>query len=306
LHKYQVYDQCFFMHISQQIVVLRAQSNHSLVAVAELSQRSIPTVRSVEAGTGSIGSMLAVLRAIGGVINWQGNGMAQLGTAFADERKSHGISQRSMASMIGVTQPTIIALEVRDTGRMATLQNYADALNIQIRVRMEKQPKQKPRLIPKKNDTHADRVFTPTQLAAQIIEHLPLSGHVLDPCRGGGAFFGQFPDHVVPHWCEIDNGRDFLTWQKPVDWIVTNPPWSKFRSFLTHGMTIADNVVYLAAFTHFTTKARVRDIQSHGFGMRSIIYVPTPKEWPSSGFQMAAVWLQRGYQGPCEMVHRLP
>jgi hypothetical protein len=45
-------------------------------------------------------------------------------------------------------------------------------------------------------------------------------------------------------WCEIKRGRDFFAWTEPVDWIVTNPPWSQFRAFLQHAMTLAEKVVW--------------------------------------------------------------
>jgi hypothetical protein len=144
-------------------------------------------------------------------------------------------------------------------------------------------------------------VFTPRSLAKAVIDHYPLSGIVLDSCRGDGAFFDQFPDHLDVRWCEITKGRNFLNWQVPVDWIVTNPPWSKFRTFLNHGMNVAENVVFLAAFNHYGTKARQADVRRHGFGMRSILFVPTPQGFPPSGLQLCAVWLQRGWQGSCEM-----
>ena len=291
------------MPISDQIRALRRLRGHSLTEVSKRAGISIPTVRSVESGTASMRSMFSVLSLLEAEIDWPQKPKLALGAALAQARRSQCISQRAMASMVEVTQPTIIALEIRNTGRIVTLERFADALRLQITVRPIQEPIIKKTLVPKKNEPIADLIYTPVVLAAKILEALPLSGEVLDPCRGDGAFFDQLPAHVGRHWCEIEEGRNFLVWDRKVDWIVTNPPWSKFRRFLTHGMTVADNVVYLAALTHFSTKARVRDIKSHGFGMRTILYVPTPKEWPSSGFQMAAVWLQRGWDGPCDIKH---
>jgi hypothetical protein len=63
---------------------------------------------------------------------------------------------------------------------------------------------------------------------------------------------------------------------------------------------IADNIVFLSVMSHFTTKARVNDMRVKGFGMKEVLYVPTPADWPHSGFQMAAVHLQRRWCGPCQ------
>ena len=88
-----------------------------------------------------------------------------------------------------------------------------------------------------------------------------------------------------------------MAWDRRVDWIITNPPFSQFRAFLLHAMTLADNVVFLAPLAHFATRHRVEAITAHGFALRRIMLVPTPADWPSSGFQLAAVWLQRGWRG---------
>lgn len=100
-------------------------------------------------------------------------------------------------------------------------------------------------------------------------------------------------------WCEIDEGKDFLAIEGQWDWIVTNPPWSKFRQFLAKAMQCAGDVVFLVTMNHFFTKARMRDVAEAGFGFVEALLVPTPpKPWPQSGFQVAAVHLRKGYHGP--------
>jgi hypothetical protein len=139
-------------------------------------------------------------------------------------------------------------------------------------------------------------VMTPPALARQIVDYYQPSGVLLDPCRGDGAFFNamlRWSNDV--RWCEVSEGRDFLTWQEPADWIITNPPWSKFRPFLRHAMRLAPNIVFLSVMTHFVTKARLRDITRAGFGIEHPLIVRTPKApWPGSGFQLAAWPIRRG------------
>lgn len=105
---------------------------------------------------------------------------------------------------------------------------------------------------------------------------------MLDPARGDGAFYNALSAYITRHWCKIDNRGDFSDWTAPVDWIVTDPPWSRFRDFLEHSMRVA----------------LVRDA---GFGLRRALFVDSPAEWPSSRFQLAAVWLQRGWDRPAEI-----
>ena len=117
------------------------------------------------------------------------------------------------------------------------------------------------RLNPKKNQPKQDIVYTPEPLAIDIINHYnsQILGTVLDPCMGDGVFYDNFPT-AVKDWCEVDKGKDFLDYNKNVDWIISNPPWSKMRQFLQHAMTIANDIVFLTSVNHYTTKARIRSI----------------------------------------------
>jgi len=155
-------------------------------------------------------------------------------------------------------------------------------------------------LNPNKNTPDKDVVYTPRDVALEIINHFKPTGKILDPCKGGGAFSDQIPLCV---WCEIQEGKDFMDWIAPVDWIISNPPWSKMREFLAHGMEVADNIVYLTSINHYTTKRRIRDMRDAGFGIKEFYCIPTPKTFPQSGFQLAAVHTQRGYTDGVTMTY---
>lgn len=146
-----------------------------------------------------------------------------------------------------------------------------------------------------------DVVLTPALLAKKIIEHFPLKGRILDPCRGAGAFFSQFPEDCEKLWCEISEGKDFFAFNEKVDWCVSNPPYSLFRTFLIHSMEVANDIVYLITVNHMWTKARVRDLREFGFGMKEIFCVETPDNFPPSGFQYAAVHISKGYEGEIKL-----
>ncbi len=155
------------------------------------------------------------------------------------------------------------------------------------------------KLSPGKNAPNHDLVYTPRSLAKEIIDHYQPSGRMLDPSKGGGAFYDQFPPGET-FWCELQEGRDFFAFHEKMDWIITNPPWSKVMDFLIHGMEISDNIVYLLTINHMTTKARMRKIYGEGFGFKEIYGVKQPKEnWPASGFQLAAVHIKKGWNSSC-------
>jgi len=156
---------------------------------------------------------------------------------------------------------------------------------------------------PPKNTPEKDLVMTPEYLAKEIIDHYHPRGLVLDPCRGNGAFYDNYSSiWCEKDWCELGENKDFLTYSDKVDWIITNPPWSKMQQFLKHGMEIADNIVYLTTINHYTTKRRIRDMREYNFSVAEVYCVPTPlKPWPQLGFQLAAVHTQRGYGGDVKL-----
>ncbi len=149
---------------------------------------------------------------------------------------------------------------------------------------------------PNRNYVSNDVVQTPPDIAKRLVKHFAPTGRVLEPCRGEGRIFKHLPKGSF--WCEILKGRDFLEWKEPVDWIITNPPWSKIRVFLLQAMKVANDVVFLMTINHVWTKARIRDIQEQGFGIKEICLVEMPPEFPQSGFQLGAIHVSRGWQGP--------
>jgi hypothetical protein len=129
-----------------------------------------------------------------------------------------------------------------------------------------------------------------------MVAHFGPSGEVLEPCRGDAAIYDRLP--AGSHYCEIDEGLNFFNWKQPVDWIITNPPYSKMRPFMVHAFTVAKNVVLLIP---------VRNLVS-GYGtVREAITFGSMKEirWYGGGARLgfpmgnaiAAVYWQKGYRG---------
>ena len=120
-----------------------------------------------------------------------------------------------------------------------------------------------------------DEVYTPDWCAADIVAWFKPTGRILEPCKGYGAILKYLPD---ADWCEISEGKDFFAWVEPVDWIVSNPPYSIFKEWLAHSFKIAPNIVYLMPLQKFfngfgTMKATrnqgwVKHIRLYGTGTR--------------------------------------
>ncbi len=140
-----------------------------------------------------------------------------------------------------------------------------------------------------------DCIETPIKLAKQIVKHFKPNGIILEPCKGKGNFMKVLPKNTL--WCEIKKGKDFFDFNKKVDWIITNPPYSKMRKFIQKSMEVADNIVFLTTINHLWLKARIRDIKKAKFGVKEIIIFDTPKTFPQSGFQIGCFYLKRNYIG---------
>jgi type I restriction-modification system DNA methylase subunit len=138
-----------------------------------------------------------------------------------------------------------------------------------------------------------DIFYTPSNLACSIVGYLNPTESYLEPCLGSGSFFNSV--NISKDYCEIEKGIDFLTYEKKVNWIITNPPFSKFKDFLKKSLEIANHVAFLCPINHFTTKARVNLIFNAGFSIKEILLLKeTPKEFPQSGFQWGVVYLSKG------------
>jgi hypothetical protein len=162
---------------------------------------------------------------------------------------------------------------------------------------------------PKQGTKTNDDVQTPPVLCRRLICHFDPQGKVMEPCRGAGNFYNdlvQWSSVTEVTYCEIKEGRDFFDYAGPrVDWIITNPPFSKARKFALRAFEVADNVVFLITLNHaLGLKARWRDVTEQGFGVRQFVLLDTPAKetgWPPAGFQLGAVHWQRGYCGPIEV-----
>ena len=161
---------------------------------------------------------------------------------------------------------------------------------------------------PRPNPPDADLVETPIALAVAIVDYFHPAGAVCDPAAGLGEAFATAlraqPSVRSVDVFELRRGTDFLASHddRRYDWIVTNPPWSKFRTFLAKGLAVADRCVYLVTVNHCWTKARVRIWRDAGFGLATILLVDAPDAFPATGFQLGAVEWRRGYGGPCAIV----
>jgi hypothetical protein len=148
---------------------------------------------------------------------------------------------------------------------------------------------------PNKNYKSDDVVMTPNDLAKQLVDYYKPQGRGLEPCRGISNIYNLLEN---ADWCEISEGKDFFDYNTRVDYIFTNPPWSKIKTFLLHSMELANDIYFLVTVNHIFTKARLRLIKENGFNIKEILIMDTPKEFPQSGFQLGMIHISKSYKDP--------
>lgn len=146
----------------------------------------------------------------------------------------------------------------------------------------------------------ADVVYTPIEVAKGIIRHLNPQGTCLDPCKGDGAFY----DHLTnAEYCELREGKDFFDYNKKVDWVIGNPPYSIFKEFMEHGFDISNNVSYLVPTNKvFQRQVIMESINKWGGVYSMIVYGSGSLIGFPFGFSVANFHFKKDYKGGCEMI----
>ena len=120
----------------------------------------------------------------------------------------------------------------------------------------------------KLKNTSNDIIYTPLSVALKMIEMCDIkeNNKILDPSKGGGIFYNNLPSYCIKDYCEITEGLDFFNYNKKVDLIIGNPPYSLWNKWIEHTMKLTDKFCYIFGSFNFTDK-RLRDIMNNGYGI---------------------------------------
>ena len=147
------------------------------------------------------------------------------------------------------------------------------------------------------SEKQGDVVYTPAWAARDMVKHFAPGGRVLEPCKGKGVFLDYLPPDT--DWCEITEGRDFFDWSEPVDWVVSNPPYSLTRRWFRHSYTVAQNLLYLVPLRNvFSGFGFIREIYDFG-GIREMrLYGTGGRLGFPMGNAVGALHIKKGFAGP--------
>lgn len=134
------------------------------------------------------------------------------------------------------------------------------------------------------NDKPKDITFhyTNEQMVKDLIAVTPLSGSVLDAGSGKNkVWYKNIPENLDKYECEIEDGYDFLEWNKKVDWVIGNPPFNIGWKFIEKMTEIAQKGIAVLGninnFNQFTPK-RLEAMKDKGFELQHI-HIVADKRW---------------------------
>ncbi len=96
----------------------------------------------------------------------------------------------------------------------------------------------------RKNDAY----FTPATATQCLLNHVKIEGLVLEPCAGEDAIAKVFRDQKIEtrttdyacNSADDATSQDYWERQKPIDWVITNPPFNKAALILPKAYSTAN------------------------------------------------------------------
>jgi hypothetical protein len=120
-----------------------------------------------------------------------------------------------------------------------------------------------------KNRKKANDVFlTPLELSKKHIETIEFKKNEvwLDPCRNNGSYYNQFPTDKKDY-CEILENKDFLKYNKKIDIIIQNPPYSILDKWIYKNIELKPRIIsFLIGLNNLTTR-RIEILENAGYGL---------------------------------------
>jgi hypothetical protein len=136
---------------------------------------------------------------------------------------------------------------------------------------------------------------TPEELCKELIKKLEIEegDTILEPFKGEGGFYNNFPDKTIKYYTEIEEGLDYKTFDKNIDWVISNPPFklnnksikdSKINSFYSlleyYSTRVNKGIAFLGNDYCFSTlnPRRIKKLEDNGLYLHKVI-VCNVKKW---------------------------
>ena len=123
----------------------------------------------------------------------------------------------------------------------------------------------------KKRSTTNDIFITPLDLAKKHIDLINYNDNDiwLDPCKNTGNYYNQFPTDKKD-WCEILDGKDFFEYNKPVDIIIQNPPYSILDKWIKKNIELNPRIISMLIGVGNLTARRLEIFEKSDYGITKL------------------------------------
>ena len=171
----------------------------------------------------------------------------------------------------------------------------------------------------KQRDNANDKFYTPIPLVKKhleyVLEYLDDKDLVFDAFFGTGNYYNTYPQVFQKNntfeYTEIDLGLDFFKREKPVNMIVTNPPYSIIDKVLEKSISLKPHTISYLIGQHNLTNKRIEYMNANGYyldkmfftkiykwyGMSAIVVFTTKSKKNCVDFDRN-VWITEGCKTP--------
>lgn len=217
---------------------VRVGLSYTQADIATRAGVSQPTLIGCEKGAGSISSLLSIIHALDHQLVWTGyDDELEYSGSLVSRRKARGLSQRRLATAIGVSQTMIMSLEKNFKGRIENLEKVLHQLKLV------------PRLV--KQADASDVVDVHQQLPDEIAD-------LLDGPDGNGGI--PAPAFIV------GDATDALKLfpSNIIDMVMTSPPYYGLREYEAAGIGQEESLDHYVANLLKVTKELYRVLKPTG------------------------------------------
>lgn len=126
--------------------------------------------------------------------------------------------------------------------------------------------------------------YTNEQMVKDLIALLRIrwTDSVLDAGSGKNkVWYKNLPEGQQKYECEIEDGKDFLEWDIPVDWVIGNPPFHQGWLFCDKASQIARKGIAFLGNLNFWNSclpSRLEIMKQRGFEVQ-LIHIVQDKRW---------------------------
>ncbi|MFY8160709.1 MAG: hypothetical protein ACOVNU_05215 [Candidatus Kapaibacteriota bacterium] len=146
----------------------------------------------------------------------------------------------------------------------------------------------------KQRTTANDKFYTPIELVKThleyVKEYIEDDDIILDPFYGTGNYFNNYRyvfNFNVFDYTEIDLGKDFFEYNKKIDAIISNPPYSIIDKVFEKSVSLKPHTIsYLIGHGNLTNK-RLEYMNANGYYLDKLFFT---KVWKWYGMSVIVVF----------------